>query len=169
MFNFSNFFLEKNRFFGQENYLYFWKLDSFSNTLHRLKKWNFATVRAAFAPRTPCGGRVIALKWPGRPPRKNPGDATASIWNIDSREIYDILFAHCFECNMIHFHFEQVIRFVTRSRSIWNIPTIRYSHFLRNHILISGWLIGIKSEVKWIFGTITGHANPVIYTGCQGW
>ena len=31
----------------------------------------------AFAPRTPCGGPVIAFKWPGRPPpRKNPGDAS---------------------------------------------------------------------------------------------
>ena len=29
----------------------------------------------AGTPRTPCGGRVIAFKWPGRPPRKNPGDA----------------------------------------------------------------------------------------------
>ena len=38
------------RFFGHEKCLYFWKLDSFSNTLHRLKKWNFATVRGAFAP-----------------------------------------------------------------------------------------------------------------------
>ena len=27
----------------------------------------------AFAPRTHCGRRVIAFKWPGRPPRKNPG------------------------------------------------------------------------------------------------
>ena len=28
-------------------------------------------------PRTPCGGLVMAFKWPGRPPpRKNPGDAT---------------------------------------------------------------------------------------------
>ena len=28
-------------------------------------------------PRTPCGGRAIVFKWPGRPhPEKNPGDAT---------------------------------------------------------------------------------------------
>ena len=54
-------------------------MNSFSNTLNRFKKWNFATVRGAFAPRTPCWGRVIAFKWPGRPPppKKNPGDASA--------------------------------------------------------------------------------------------
>ena len=35
-------------------------------------------------PLTPCGGRVIAFKWPGRPPRKNPGDATGNqnIYNV---------------------------------------------------------------------------------------
>ena len=42
-------------------------MDSFSNTFNRFKKWDFATVWGAFAPRTPCAGRVIALKWPGRP------------------------------------------------------------------------------------------------------
>ena len=81
MFNFSNFFLEKNWFFGQEKYCYFWKLYSFSKTLPRLKKWNFATV-----PPDPLRGRVIAFKWPGRPPpEKNPGDAAA----MDQEECSD--------------------------------------------------------------------------------
>ena len=70
---FFEFFQRKNRFFGQEKYWYFWKLDSFSNTLHRLEKWNFATVRGAFGPRTPCGGGVIALKWPGCSPLLHHG------------------------------------------------------------------------------------------------
>ena len=79
MFNFSNFFLGKNRYFGQEKYWDFWKLDSFSNTLHRLKKSNFATVRGGLCPRTPCGGRVIAFKWPGpSPPRKKSCNASVT-------------------------------------------------------------------------------------------
>ena len=44
-------------------------MDSFSNTLNRFKSLTFATVRGAFAPRTPCGGRVIAFWRPSVPPR----------------------------------------------------------------------------------------------------
>ena len=52
-------------------------MNSFSNTLNRFKKWNFASVRGAFAPQTPLHGCVIAFKLAGRPPtEKNPGDAT---------------------------------------------------------------------------------------------
>ena len=55
-------------------------MNSFSNTLHRFKKWNFSTVRGALAPRTPCGGRVIAFKWPGRPPPPKKILATPLNW-----------------------------------------------------------------------------------------
>ena len=48
------------------------------STLNRFKKWNFATVRG-LRPRTPCWGRVIAFKWPGRPPRKKIM-ATPLLW-----------------------------------------------------------------------------------------
>ena len=39
--------------------------------MHRFKKGNFGA-----ASRTPCGGRVIAFKWPGPSSRKNLGDST---------------------------------------------------------------------------------------------
>ena len=56
MFNFR-IFLRKFGFSGKENVEIFWKMDSFYKTLNRLKKWNFATVRGAFAPEPPAGAR----------------------------------------------------------------------------------------------------------------
>ena len=41
----------------------------------------------SFAPGPPAGGHVIAFKWPGRPPEKNPGDATDIMFD----EIYEYL------------------------------------------------------------------------------
>ena len=78
MFNFSNFFLEKNKFLGKKN------IDIFENSIHFLilcilwkNETSLPSGGPSPPPRTPCGGRVIAFKWPGRsPPRKNPGDAT---------------------------------------------------------------------------------------------
>ena len=60
-----------NRFFGQEN------VDIFENSIHFLILWivlkNETSLPSglAFAPRTPCGGRLIAFKWPRRslPPK----------------------------------------------------------------------------------------------------
>ena len=64
----SNVVVEKMDFSGKKM-LIFWKMDSFSNTLNRFKKWNFAIVREP-SPPDPLRGRVIAFKWPGRPPPK---------------------------------------------------------------------------------------------------
>ena len=69
MFNFSKFFLEKNGFCGQQKCWYFWKMDSFSNTLNRFKNETSLQSRG-LRPLTPCGGGrlVVAFKWPGRSP-----------------------------------------------------------------------------------------------------
>ena len=70
----------KNWFFWQEKCWYFWKMDSFSNTLNRFKSLNFAIVRGGPSPpRTPCGGRMIAFWWPSVPPNQNPLYAT-DLW-----------------------------------------------------------------------------------------
>ena len=79
MFNFSKFFLGE---WILKNFLekcwYFWKMDSFSNTLNRFKILNFIPSEGAAAPLTPCWGRVIAFWWPDSPPpNQNPPYATA--------------------------------------------------------------------------------------------
>ena len=65
---FFEIFLRENGFLGQEKFWYFWKMDSFSKTMNRFKKWNFDSVQGAAAPSPyPLLGRVIAFKWPGNP------------------------------------------------------------------------------------------------------
>ena len=44
-----------------------------------LYKMNFATILGA-GPPDPLRGQVIAFKWPGRTPAKNPSDATAFVY-----------------------------------------------------------------------------------------
>ena len=85
LFNYVQFyeiFLRKNGSFGEEKCWHFWQMNSFSNTLTRFQKWKFATVRGGLAPRTPWGGRLIAIKCPGRSPpppaEKVPGAATVN-------------------------------------------------------------------------------------------
>ena len=63
---FSKFFLEK-MFFCKKKCWYFWKMDSFSNPLHPIKKWKFALVRR-HSSADPMRGRVITFKWPERCP-----------------------------------------------------------------------------------------------------
>ena len=60
------------------------KLDIFEKWIHFLIlsifSKNYTLLQSGvLRPRTPCGGRVIASKWPGlpRPPPKHPGDPTA--------------------------------------------------------------------------------------------
>ena len=51
----------------------------------------------AFASRTPCGVRVIAFKWPGRPPpEKNM--ATPLSNDIINPSVCNLIWAHCWKC-----------------------------------------------------------------------
>ena len=70
MFNFSNFFLEKIDLLGKKN------IDIFENSIYFLILyivWKNETSlpSGAFAPRTPCGGRLIVFSWLERSSRKN--------------------------------------------------------------------------------------------------
>ena len=83
MFNYSKFFLEKIDFLGKKN------VYIFENRIHFLilcivfKNEISLPSGGGDSPPTTCGGRVIAFKWPGSPPpRKNPGDATGVIVQI---------------------------------------------------------------------------------------
>ena len=56
-------------------------VDIFEKWIHFLilciiKKMKLRYRPGGLRPLTPCAGGMIAFKWPGRPPRKNPGDAT---------------------------------------------------------------------------------------------
>ena len=69
MFNFSRFFLEKMDISGKQN------VDIFEKWIHFLILWIVLEMKLRYrpggpSPPDPLRGRVIAFKWPGRPPWK---------------------------------------------------------------------------------------------------
>ena len=71
MFHFSKFSLKMN-FSGKKNVDIFEKWIHFLILCIVLKNETSLPSGGGLCPRTPCGGRVIAIMWPGRPPpRKN--------------------------------------------------------------------------------------------------
>ena len=70
MFDFSEFFLEKMDFRGKKM-LTFLKNEIIFKYFKSFLKMKLRYRPGGLRPRTPCGGRVIAFKWPGRPlPKK---------------------------------------------------------------------------------------------------
>ena len=85
MFNFSNFFRKKD-ILGKKN------VDIFENSIHFLilcivLKNVISLPSGGPSPPDPLRGRMIAFKWPGRPPpKKNPGASPRLSWQIHSCE-----------------------------------------------------------------------------------
>ena len=79
MLDFLKFFLGKIEFLDKKN-VYIFENSSHFLILCIVLQNETSLLSGGLRPRT---RRVIAFKWPGRPPRKNPGDATGPGNQID--------------------------------------------------------------------------------------
>ena len=87
MFRFSKFFLENGIFWGKSDVEILEKMDSSTN-IWIVLKFLTSLPSGSCRPLTPWGARVIAFKWPKRPPPpKSPRDAIDQAPVPDSEEV----------------------------------------------------------------------------------